>query len=160
MNPSIQIFNKHVSEAHFQMGVDSGKWGIMDDISERPTWPFVYFWVQAASRPNSPEKFCFRFNLEGYNGAGPNACLWDYENGQLLPSDKWPKGTGPFATVFRPTWSNGTALYSPCDRVSLSGHPDWPVKYPSRCWKSSVDRVEKYLQHIWDLLNSGGYNGV
>ncbi|MCC7302470.1 MAG: hypothetical protein IT233_07505 [Bacteroidia bacterium] len=155
MRPDLQLFNTHVEEAEFQIGVDNGMWGIVDDNPQRPTWPYVIIWVQASPKPNAPNMYYFRFELSGYSASAPTACPWDIDGNQRLPDNLWPKGNKFVSSVFRPSW-NPNALYAPCDRLAMGGHGDWQARHPELWWQPTF-KIDKYLHFLHRLLNSADY---
>lgn len=156
--PDLILFNKHVNEAGFQIGVDKGMWGIVDDDSELPTWPFVFIWIKTAEKQNCPDKYTFRFDLTSYPASAPTACPWDIEKKAVLAEGLWPKGNVIITSVFKPSWKpNGLyALYAPCDRLAMAGHDQWKQQHKDLWWKPSF-KIEKYLHYVHRLLNSSDY---
>jgi hypothetical protein len=155
MKPDLQLLKKHVGEAQFIMGIEDGKWGILDFHPELPTWPFIFFWVKAREKTNHPDKYFFRFDLSGYPELAPTACPWDPENNTPLQAKQWPKGPKQVSKVFNPAW-NANALYAPCDRLAMSGHELWRTVHPNLWWQSSF-KIIIYLTFIFRLLNSEDY---
>ena len=60
------------------------------------------------------------------------------------------------ASVFRPNWKAGSALYLPCDRESIRGHDNWRNEMPSKIWDPAKGIVH-YLELVHELLNSADY---
>ena len=89
-------FEEHVASRPFQDGVARGYW----DIAPRDgvEWPYAIIWIDAPSRPNSPERLFLRFHLQDYPAKGPTATLWDLDKNSQLDLAKWPKGDGDVAT--------------------------------------------------------------
>ena len=150
--PDEAAFRAHLAGAYFQDGVERGRWRLVEI-----NWPHALIAVSAAPRDNGPMEFVLRFQLDGYP-AMPTATPWDPETDQQLAGDRRPKGVR-VGQAFRPDWQNGSALYVPCDRVSCSGHSDWPTRYPSHCWDPTVG-IACYLRLVHDLLNDDDYEGV
>jgi len=155
MTPDEAMFNKHILEAGFQMGLDEGHWGIFEEDSINTTWPQVFIWIAARPKVGCPDKYYLRFDLQGYPSAAPTACPWDVENDVRLDSDKWPKGGPTISSVFNPLGWNSNALYAPCDRLAMIGH-DWRQDFPDYWWQPTF-KIEKYLQFIYTRLQSGDY---
>ncbi len=145
------LFDTHINESWFQIGVDSGKWGI-----HSVDWPVAVIWVKAKPKINQPEKYYFRFELTNYPQQAPTACPWDINTKQKLEHNGWPKGAGFVSSVFNPGWNGGIALYAPCDRIAMAGHDQWKTQYPDLWWNSDM-KITKYLVYIYTLLNSSDY---
>ncbi|MDO6435745.1 hypothetical protein Q4E93_34340 [Flavitalea sp. BT771] len=154
MTPDIAIFNQHMSGAGFQVGLDKGMWGVPDNDPERPTWPYIIIWIKAAIKENAPDKFFFRFTLDGYPSNAPSACPWDNDKQVVLNISEWPKGGIVTTSIFKTGWP--IALYAPCDRLAIAGHANWEKEYPDLWWRST-DKIEKYLHFIHRNLNSADY---
>ncbi len=159
MRPDTSKFNIDVESSQFKLAAHQGKWGIVDNSSDRPTWPVIFIWVAAAKRANGPEKFYFRFELESYPSQAPNIGIWDIETNASLTQSKRPKGIGNSSMLFRSDWEGAVHLYAPYERHALATHPDWLAQYPSLYWKSS-DSISKVLEDIYLTLNSPDYHGV
>lgn len=155
MRPDLLQFKQHVSEAGFQIGVDSQMWGIHNEDPEYPTWPFVTIWVKAALKDNYPDKYYFRFDLSGYPSQAPTACPWDADSNIRLVNEKWPKGSKFVSNTFNPGW-NPNALYAPCDRLAMPGHEGWQAVFPELWWQSHF-KIQVYLHFLHRLLNSSDY---
>ena len=148
------MFKKHVSEAPFQNGVDKGRWEILSK-EDFPEWPKVVIRIKARAKKENPDFFSFRFDLSGYPSIAPTCCIWDEENNVILENSKWPKGPTYVSKVFNSGWKR-EALYCPCDRIAMEGHDNWKADHPHLYWRSDFTIV-KYLQFIYDLLNSDDY---
>jgi len=92
MSPSIVTFNVDVLKADFQTGIDKGMWGVVDDDSQRPSWPVVIIWIQARPKTDCPDRYFFKFNLDNYPESAPTASFWDDDKKEPLPEGKKPKG--------------------------------------------------------------------
>lgn len=158
MTPDLLLFNRHVSEAPFQIGVDKGMWDIEEDDPTRSRWPVVIIWVAAAPKANCPDKYYFHFDLDGYTAAAPTAYPWDMSIKSVLDEAIWPKGNRLVSKTFRPDWKpNGQhALYAPCDRASMVGHPQWQQDHPHLWWQPAFN-ITVYLNFLYSLLNSADY---
>ncbi|MFN8629187.1 MAG: hypothetical protein U0838_02365 [Chloroflexota bacterium] len=61
--------------------------------------------------------------------------------------------------AFRTDWESGRALYVPCDRVALAGHPNWRELHPA--WARDLARdISLYLRLVSEMLASDEYAGV
>ena len=158
MRPDVLGFNRHVNNGDFQLAAQQGKWGIVNNDSERPTWPFTIIWVSASPRENSPEKYYFRFELTNYPSDPPDICIWNHETNTPLEAEFRPKGVEDAKMLFRTDWENGLHLYAPYERKGLSTHGNWPNEYPDMCWKAG-DSIVKALENIHYTLNSKDYHG-
>src|SRR6202035_267944 len=97
------------------------------------------------------------FHSSSRCGRPPIPGPWDVERNEVLAFDLWPKGQGGrVSAVFRTDWKNGTSLYLPCDRESLTGHDNWRNQLPSKIWRSA-DGVVQYLELVHELLHSRDY---
>ena len=153
-----ECFNEHIQAPDFTDGVERGYW----QIQKHPemSWPKVLIWISAPARPKGPDRFCFRFSLEGYPATGPTATPWDPNLNTKLPPDRWPKGIGNVASVFNAAFTAGDYIYAPWDRTAfaLSGHQNWPAIYRGMVWKSTCTIVH-YLRQTRNLLESPEYHG-
>jgi hypothetical protein len=154
MSPDESLLRLHMTMAPFQMGLDQGKWGWHNE-AQAVRWPYVLLWIHAASKPGLPDKYSFRFQLDGYPQQAPTACPWDMELDVALPANQWPKGPQRVSKVFAPHWK-ATALYCPCDRIAMVQHDQWQQQYPDLWWRSDFTIV-KYLDFVHWLLNSRDY---
>jgi len=155
--PSQRKLEADLADGPFKMGEANKKWGLLEDLEK--TWPYALFWVKAGQRQYAPDCFLLNLHVENYPSAGPSGGFWDTESGDVLAAEKWPKGTGQVAAVFRHGWQNGKMLYHPLDGGTLSSHSDWPEKHPSDIWTSEKIVVD-YLEMVFSLLHSGDYTGV
>jgi hypothetical protein len=146
MSASERAFHDHVGRPDFQLGVLRGRWRVV-----RVDWPAVFITVTA----RDGVEWGFRFQLDGYPAALPNACPWDLASGAALPPAQWPRGTGRVAAVFAPNW-NQAALYLPCDRLALAGHAHWNNIHPELLWKPAKGIIH-YLEIIHELISSNSY---
>lgn len=155
MRPDTAIFNQHVNDADFQSGVDAGMWGIQDHDPGYPSWPLVTMWVQAAPKPGAPDKFYFRFDLNGYSATAPTACPWEPSGNTRLNNAMWPKGSQFVSKTFNHSWKPN-ALYAPCDRIAMEGHEAWRTEFPELWWQPTF-KITVYLNFLHRLLNSADY---
>src|SRR5437870_125946 len=120
--PDAQAFHHDVESAVFLSGEKRGRWRLI-----RIAWPFAVIAVRARDQ----SEYFFRFDCKNYPALAPTAQPWSSQVDAPAAPPEWPKGTGRVAAVFRSDWKGGTALYLPCDRVSIDGHPNWRTEYPS-----------------------------
>lgn len=153
MTPDIQLFNKHVEEPGFQIGVDKAMWGIIEDDEQRPTWPFVIIWISAAEKEDCPDRFYFRFNLDKYPAQAPTAYPWDIVKKQKLENKSWPCGGSIVSSVFK---TGAESLYLPCDRVAMIQHENWKQEHKNLWWQPHF-KITVYLNFVYNLLNSTAY---
>lgn len=155
MSPAQALFDTHMQSHGYQIGAVKGQWGLAETPASN--WPVLFFWVAAAPRQNKPDRYYFRFDLNGYSAAAPTARPWDAEKNERLDFSKWPTGGPLVANVFKTSWKNGESLYAPCDReADLQGHSNWAVQHPQYYWQPGFTFV-RYLEFLYDLLNSGDY---
>ena len=133
----------HLRGARFLAGVARGRWKL-----ESLKWPYVHILVSAREGQGA----ILRFDCTGYPQLAPTAMPWDINCGSRLDPAKWPRG-GRVSNVFRLDWKAGNALYLPCDRLSIDGHPNWFSEYPSMIWRPDRGLVQ-YLEIVHDLLQS------
>lgn len=152
--PDRVAFEADLRKPLYRGGELAGRWRLAT-----LSWPQAIIMIAAAPRPGSPAEYAFRFDLTGYPVVAPTAHPWDQRAHAPLPAQRWPRGTGVFASVFRPEWRMGTCLYLPCDRLSAQGHPMWIHQYPERLWSPSKGIVH-YLEQVHALLTEGGYSGA
>jgi hypothetical protein len=146
--PDERAFEADVVKPAFRLGQAEGRWRLLKTV-----WPFVFISVTAKDGHAST----LRFNCAGYPQTPPTAGPWDINRNAVLAIDRWPRGvSGRVKAVFRPDWKNGTALYLPCDRESIAGHPNWRTEMPSKIWRP-VDGILQYLELVHELLQSRDY---
>lgn len=148
IGPDQRAFEADVAKAAFRLGEAEGRWRLIEVI-----WPFAFIGVIAKDGRN----YVLRLNCAGYPQVAPTGGPWDIKANQILAFDLWPGGRGGrVSAVFRPDWKNGTALYLPCDRESLTGHDNWRREMPSKIWRPA-DGVVQYLELVYELLQSRDY---
>lgn len=146
--PDERALRADLRRAVFRLGEFEGRWHLTSI-----DWPYVLVTVLARDE----REFCFRFDCRNFPSSAPTGGLWDEAVNRMLPFDLWPRGQGGrVSAVFRTDWKNGTALYLPCDRVSLEGHSNWRREMPSKIWRPD-DGLTQYLELVYDLLNCGDY---
>jgi hypothetical protein len=154
IRPDEALLDCDLASAAFRCGVLEGRWKLL-----HRAWPHVVIAVSAASRPNAPEEYAFRFECAGYRRAPVTACPWDPKTGALLAFPRWPTGRSLVPSIFRPAWKNGSCLYLPCDRLSIEGHGNWAATHPARLWDPERGII-CYLEQLYDLLHSQDYTGT
>lgn len=152
--PDRLLLEQDLAAAEFRCGEIEGRWSHVST-----SWPYVVITVSAASVPNGPTEYAFRFNCTGYRESGATAQPWNVETNSPLVAKDWPTGRSIVPSVFRPQWKDGSCLYLPCDHISIQGHTDWAHQHPGRLWNSSRGII-CYLEQIYELLNSNDYTGV
>lgn len=154
--PDQRLFAAHTSSGKFKAGQILGRWKLIG-IS----WPKALIEVSAANRPQSPSKYTFQFDVTGYPSQGPTMRPWNAKDNCPLPLDQYPKGTpgSSVAQTFRTDWKNGTALYHPCDRTALPGHPKWLQQHPQWIWSDKKD-ITFVLEILYAILHSKNYQGI
>jgi hypothetical protein len=148
---------EHLATPAFLAGVDRGSWGLFP--TDAVQWPNAVLWIAAPTRPNSPERFYFFFDLTNYPTVSPTAHVWDSATSLKLDLARWPKGSGDVAMVFRTNWNNGQALYAPWDRLAMDSHPQWPAQFPGYAWKPG-HTIVRYLNFTHELLHTDDYHGA
>ncbi|SIT54708.1 conserved hypothetical protein [Mesorhizobium prunaredense] len=141
-----RAFHAHLERPDFLLGKVKGRWRLL-----RVSWSTADFAVRA----RDDTEWGFRFLLDGYPAALPNARPCDVETGTPLTGDHWPKGSGRVGAAFNPGW-NPAALYLPCDRLALPGHDQWITEHPELLWQPTRGIIH-YLEIIHDLLSSFAY---
>ena len=157
MTPDQEIFQDHILENDFRNGVVLSQWDVHP--LEGVTWPNLIMWVSAAPRPNSPNKYHFRFTLDEYpkNPPTSHVCL---ENGTKAPDAKWPSGVHDVAMVFCVNnWEFRNALYAPWDRAGLLVHGEWKDLHKGVAWEKTFT-ITHYLNRVYNLLNHDDYKGT
>lgn len=146
--PDERAFATDVAKPAFRLAVAEGRWRVL-----KIEWPFVFVCVVARDGLGHN----LRFNCQGYPQVPPTGGPWDLERNAVLAANKWPKGNGGrVSKVFRPDWKDGTALYLPCDRVSIEGHDNWRTEMPSLIWRPT-DGFIQYLELVHELLHCRDY---
>lgn len=139
-----------LASAAFRAGLLRGDWALCEP-AEGMAWPYLYTYVTAASRPNSPNQWLVRWDATNY-GSGPiTGGFWDFSGKTFLAKEKWPKARAGsvVASVFKTDgWAApGQGFYHPWDRTALFGHT-WSD--PVWMWKPQITIVEYNAQfHRW-----------
>jgi hypothetical protein len=146
--PDERAFRADVAKAAFHLAVREDKWHL-----RMIEWPYAHIGVFAIDT----SEYVLRFDCAGYPQTAPTAGLWDPEIGAVLPTPRWPRSRGGrVGHVFNPNWLGGVALYLPCDRIALPGHPAWLTEHASKVWRPA-DGITQYLEIVHALLNSSDY---
>lgn len=136
------LLRRHMTEPRFLCGEFDGRWRLF-----KLEWPFATFGVVA----HGGQEFFVRLDCTSYPHRAPTGSFWDTNRNVLLDFTLWPRG-GRSVEAFRTDWQHGTALYLPCDHVTLSAHePNWPRPWPSMLWRSNVG-ITSYLKVVHDIL--------
>jgi hypothetical protein len=143
MDESARLLSCHFAAGRFLAGQAIGRWTLIE-----VGWPHAV--VEVAARDGC--RYALRFDCAGYPEQAPTAMLWNVGAKQMLAPADWPQG-GRVSQVFNPNWKNGTALYLPCDRESIAGHPNWTTEYPSQLWDPARG-ITLYLEIVHELLQS------
>lgn len=152
--PDRAILEKDLAGAAYRLGELSGRWRLV-----KLAWPYAYIAITASHRDGAPADYGFRFDCTGYPSQPPSAQPWDCVTDAPLPAPRWPGGRSVVADVFRPDWEQGRALYHPCDRITITTHPDWRHQHPNRLWRPERG-ITFFLEQLHDLLHSPLYTGL
>ncbi len=148
MSPDEQALRVDTESPAFRLGCFEQRWRLMDI-----RWPHAQISISA----KDAREFAFRFECTGFPEAPPTAGPWDSASDTPLRASSWPQSKGGrVGEVFRSDWKGGSALYLPCDRVSICGHSPWHTQMPSKIWRPSAGIVQ-YLELVHELLNSHDY---
>jgi hypothetical protein len=141
-------FRADVAKAAFRAGVADGRWRL-----HGVSWPHAFLGVFA----RDGREFVIRFECSGFPTSLPTGGPWDLARNAPLAFDLWPRSRGGrLGAVFRPDWKGGSALYLPCDRLSIPGHDGWATQMPSKIWRPASGIVQ-YLELVHELLHSRDY---
>ena len=148
MAPDERAFRADVAKAAFRLGEAEDRWHLYE-----VAWPFAQIGVKA----KDGIEYVLRFDCAGFPVAPPTAQPWDRSKNVQLAAKSWPKGRGGrLSAVFRTDWKGGSALYLPCDRVSIPGHDAWRTQMPSKIWRPTAGIIH-YLELVHELLNCSDY---
>lgn len=147
--PDERAFCADVEKPAFRLAVAEKRWRLVG-----VAWPFALIAISAADSRD----YVLRLNCAGYPQAPPTGGPWDTDKNTILAASRWPRSKGGrVATVFRPEWKGGSALYLPCDRESITGHDNWHHELPSKIWRPA-DGINQYLELVHELLNCPDYS--
>lgn len=156
-----RLLEADLQRAEFRIGLSKGLWSLDREVSEA-AWPYVYTWVQAAPRLNSPERLLVRWDVDGYGSQSPTGAFWDEAVNNFLALDKWPKGrpNSPVAGVFKVAgWAApGKGFYHPFDRQARLNHHEWPTQYPQYVW-TEKNTLTDFISLVHRWLNCEDYHG-
>ncbi len=147
MTQDEQALRTHLQSPRFLAGEDRNRW-----CFNALQWPYLFVNIMARDQ----REFTLRLNCSGYPSEPPTGTFWDQGKDLRLDFDQWPKGGERIKLAFRPEWKGGNALYIPCDRESIAGHPDWINQYRQLIWKPAQG-ITHYLEVVYDLLQSHDY---
>jgi len=147
MKPDEKILMSHLKSGRYLSGEARRRWNLISI-----NWPLAMIDIIASDS----REFTLRFDCSNYPVSPPTARLWDINTDAPAANGAWPQGTGRVAAVFRTDWKGGSALYLPCDRVTIEGHANWRTEYPSMIWNPERGIVQ-YLEIVHELLNSRDY---
>lgn len=146
--PDQRAFEADVGKAPFRLGEIEGWWRLVDTA-----WPYAYFTIAAMDG----REYALRLDCGGYPQTPPTGGPWDLNRDEVLDFESWPQGNGGrVSAVFRTDWKKGAALYLPCDRITIAGHPNWRTEMPSKIWRPA-DGIVQYLEQVHELLHCRDY---
>jgi hypothetical protein len=146
--PDEAAFRADVAKAAFRAGVADRRWRLHGIL-----WPHALIGVFAKEQ----REYVIQFEGSGFPNSLPTGRLWDLARGAPLAFDLWPRHHGGrVGAVFRPDWKGGSALYLPCDRLSIPGHDQWRNQMPSKIWRPAAGIVQ-YLELVHELLHCRDY---
>jgi len=136
----------HLEAAPYLLGEMHGRWRVRSIA-----WPHVLVDVRARDH----REFTLRLQCDGYPQA-PTGAFWDVPTSAWLPAARWPRTGARFGAALRTDWQGGTALYIPCDRLSIAGHEVWLQLHPAWAWDPTIG-LARYLEVVWAMLNGDDY---
>jgi hypothetical protein len=134
-----------LASVRFRAGVGRGQW---KQVSFE--FPVLVLAVAAIEPDGEPGEYCFRFELTGFPGTGPDVRIWDTTTNALLVVDKRPKGTERVNKAFQ-DWQDKT-VYRPWERLS-SVHNNFARDFPELAWHPGRD-LTFILEDLHGLLTS------
>lgn len=156
-----RLLESDLRSVAFLSGVDRGDWALARPVTVEQ-WPYVFTHIQAAPRPNNPDRFLVRWDMAGYNAASPSGAFWDDARNNYLTTENWPKGRpgSVVATVFRVAgWAApGQGFYHPYDRKAMNGHVKWPTENPAFIW-TAQNTLTDFISLVHRWLNCEDYCG-
>lgn len=135
-----------LTRSSVQVGVARGHWQI-----ERVDGGLIVASISTAPTIHPPGSLALRIAALEYPDQPPTSTPWDLVGDCQLAADDRPK-SGRAATVFRPDWEGGRALYHPCDRVAITGHPDWVREHADELW-DPTDDISQLFRVVHTILN-------
>ncbi|MFT3848531.1 MAG: hypothetical protein QM739_07560 [Propionivibrio sp.] len=142
-NVGLATLEADLERGRFRAGVAGGRWEMV-----RLQWPHAF--IEITDRVG--RRICVRFDCAGYPERPPQGTPWDLVASGQLPASRWPHG-GRVSQVFNPGWQNGSALYIPCDRVSIEGHANWRTEFPWLIWNPARGIIQ-YVEALYEILQS------
>ena len=136
---------KDLMSPRFLSGEDRGRWKLRE-----LRWPYLFVDLVATKLQ---QNYTLRLNCTNYPSDSPTGGFWDMENERVLAAGSWPRGSSRVGQALNPSWQGGTALYIPCDRVSMAGHDPWRTQYPQQLWNSERG-ITMYLEIVHELLEA------
>ena len=147
--PDERALMEDLGKPAFRLGQCEGRWRLLT-----VGWPIALISITA----KDGREYTLRFDCTGYPQKPPTAGPWDPIRNVRLENDRWPRSQGGrLGAVFRPDWKNGTALYLPCDRLSIVGHDNWKTEMPSKIWRPN-EGIVHYLEIVHEILNCRDYS--
>jgi hypothetical protein len=155
-----RLLIEDLQRADFRIGASKQHWRLAQEISEGD-WPFVYTWIEAAPRSNSPDRFLVRWNVEGYGAQPTTGAFWNMDINNFLQPGQWPKGRpgSVVESVFKVAgWvAPGQGFYHPYDRQARNGH-DWQTTNPKFLW-TEQNTLTDFISLVHRWLNCEDYYG-
>lgn len=156
-----RLLLEDIQRTEFRIGQSKGQWRLAREVTEA-SWPYVFTWIQAASRATGPDQFLVRWDVAGYGSQSPTGAFWDEPQNQFLEPVKWPKGRAgsPVAAVFKVEgWAApGRGFYHPYDRLARAGHDHWATDNPQYIW-TTQNTLTDFISLVHRWLNSEDYLG-
>lgn len=150
MTPDEAAINKDLTSLWFRKGEALGKWKLLG-----LHFPMLYVVMAAAPRPNAPDWFLFKLEVQGYPAIGPTGMLWHGGLDQPLATEQRPYGAAGTLVYFS---DFGPCLYHPIDRAAFAnGH--WSGEYFDERWQPG-DHVTRYLEVLHVILHDPEYVGA
>lgn len=134
-----------LASAPVRIGVARGWWRI-----ESFDFPILMISIKASRSTHAPGWLTLRLDVQGYPDTPPTGCPWDLVNDVMLSPESRPTG-GRASMTFRTDWEAGRALYLPCDRIAIQGHPGWLTRHPADLWNPQ-DGIAMYLRLVHTIL--------
>ncbi|MEM5387879.1 hypothetical protein VSR68_30455 [Paraburkholderia phymatum] len=151
-----RLLEAELTGGRFRAGVAGGRWALATPVSGL-VWPYIDTWIAAAIRPNSPDQWLVRWNVDNYGSQASTGGFWDPGTGTFLVPEKWPKGRSgsTVASVFKVAgWAApGRGFYHHYDRLAIPGHP-----WTKDAWNPTV-KLTDFITLVYRWLNCGDYLG-
>jgi hypothetical protein len=148
MRPDEEALLRDLACPTFRIGERRGKWE-----TKGIRFPFVLFFVAAASTPSGPSGFLLRSDCTGYSASAPTSQLWHGESDCPLHVIHRPHNHSAVMEAFK-DWNQ--CLYHPVDRIALAGHKNWESEFPDKIWDPNKD-ITFLLETVHDLLHASEY---